>query len=395
MTRPCRHRWIVWGLLLIASSWSSRAFGQEDIVAFGDSITQAPLPFDEEDRGGYPSRLQDLLRDSGMDGVKVHNEGLSSETTAEGLSRLDSVLAAHKDAGTVILMEGTNDVTRIFRGELSMESTLTNIEAMAAKVRARAIIAMYSTVIPRPSWARWDKNNVVTFEFVRRLRDLTASGNRPLAEPFDFFENQGAPGFKKLYYCCDPIGHPKGSGFDLLAEIFADKILGIDNLAPTISLFTKSGTGGVLQGGDRLHAVIHESGEGIRDTETYFTLNGRKVDTDVTGSKRRAELDYQVAGRDIACAARITVRTEDAADPPNIRNRTMAELAVANATALKGDVNGDCRVDGFDLTLMGLSFGSKSGEVSFSALADTNNDNKVDGDDLAKLAKNFGKTSGS
>jgi len=383
-------------LLLLAVSWSSpSAFGQEDIVAFGDSITQAPLPFDEEDRGGYPSRLQDILRDSGMEGVKVYNEGLSSERTSAGLSRLDSVLSAHNDIGTYIIMEGTNDVTLIFRGELSMETTLNNLEAMAAKVRAEAIIAMYSTIILRPSWARWDRSNAVTFTLVRRLRDLTASGNRPLAEPYAVFENEGSPGFKKYYWCCDPIGHPKGAGFDLLADLFADKVLGDDTLAPTISSFTKTGVGSVLQAGDRLHAVIHESGSGIVETESYFTLNGRTVATEVTGSKRRLELAYQVAGKDIACAARITVRTEDGASPPNIRNRTMAELGVANAIVLKGDVNGDCRVDGFDLSLMGLSFGSIFGEVQFSALADTNSDDKVDGDDLAKLARNFGKSSDS
>jgi len=216
-----------------------------------------------------------------------------------------------------------------------------------------------------------------------------------LAEPFEVLENEGAPGFKQYYYCCDPVGHPKGNGFDLLAEHFADKILGIDNLAPTVSSFIKTGAGGLLQAGNHLHAVIHESGEGIVGSETYFTLNGRSVSTEVTGSRRRAELDYQVAAKDIDCAARITVRTEDAAEPPNIRNRTVAEIAVANATAIRGDVNGDCRVDGFDLSLMGLSFGSIFGEVQYSAFADINNDNKIDGDDLARLARNFGKTSDS
>jgi hypothetical protein len=382
-------------LLVVAASWSNLAFGQDDIVAFGDSITLGPFPFDEDDIGGYPTRLQDLLRSEGMEGVKVYNEGLSSETTSAGLSRLNFVLAARDDVGTYILMEGTNDVTRISRGELSLESTVSNLEAMAAKVRSQAIVALYSTIIPRPSWARLDKNNSVTFSLVRRLRDLTSSGNRILADPFEYFENEGAPGFKKIYFCCDPVGHPDASGFDFLAQIFADKILGNDTLAPTISLFSKTGTGGVLRAGDRLQAVVHESGTGIVEAETYFTVNGRAVATDVTGSKRRVELDYRVAGKDIACAGRITVRTEDQADPPNIRNRTMAELGVANATVLKGDVNGDCRVDGFDLSLMGLAFGSKFGEVQFSFLADTNNDKKVDGDDLAKLARNFGKSSDS
>ena len=85
-------------------------------------------------------------------------------------------------------------------------------------------------------------------------------------------------------------------------------------------------------------------------------------------------------------------RTEDSANPANVRNRIVAELDVAGESRIKGDVNGDCRVDGLDLTLMGLSFGSSFGEVQFSFFADTNNDKKIDGDDLAKLARNFGKS---
>jgi len=388
---------ILFGIVLVAVAWPAQTLGQEEVVAFGDSITQGGDAFDEEKKGGYPSRLQDLLQASGITDAKVHNEGVASERTTEGLSRIDSVLSRHNQADTFIIMEGTNDVTRIARGELSFETTVRNLEGMAAKVRAKAMVALYSTIIPRPPWARTDKSNAVTFDLVRRIRDLTSGGVRPLAEPWAVFENQGVPGFKNNY-CCnpgDPVGHPNAAGFDLLAQLFADRLLEIDNLAPTISLFTKTGTGGVLKAGDRIHAVIHESGTGIQLTETYFTLNGRAVSTDVTGSKRRAELDYLVAGKDVGCAARITVRTEDGASPPNIANRTTAELSVAGATVLKGDVNGDCRVDGFDLSLMGLSFGSKFGEVKYSFLADTNNDKKVDGEDLAKLARNFGKSSDS
>lgn len=382
---------------LVALMGSRSTIAQEEIIAFGDSITEGANWQDEEKRGGYPSRLEDLLKDSGIADAKVYNEGVSSEKTAEGLSRIDSVLNQHKNADTVIIMEGTNDVTKISRGELSMESTLSNLEGIAAKVRAKAMVAVYSTVIPRPNWARSDKNNAVTFDLVRRIRDLSSSGVRPRAEPWEVFENEGAPGFKK-FYCCrpfDPVGHPNAAGFDLMAQVFADRLLENDNLAPSISQFFKTGNGISLAAGDKLGAVVHESGEGIVADRTYFTLNGRPVNTKVNGSKRRVTLDYQVSAKEIECAARITVRTEDGANPPNIRNRTMAELGVAGETTLKGDVNGDCRVDGLDLSLMGLSFGSELGEVNYSFFADTNNDGDVDGDDLAKLARNFGKSAGS
>ena len=367
---------------------------QDDVIAFGDSITQGTPPFDEEKRGGYPDRLQENLRGAGMDGVKVINEGLSSEKTGEGLSRMDSVLSAHANkAGTIIIMEGTNDVTLAARGKLSLETTMRNLEAMAAKARAQALVAIYATIIPRPDWAKLDRNNNITRDLVFRIREQTSSGSRPLAEPFDVFATEAPPNFKKLYYCCDPVGHPKGAGFDLLAEIFADRILGNDTLAPTISRYTKSGTFAVLKVSDKLQAILHESGTGIRQSETYFTVGGRKVDTTVSGSKRRLELSYKITNRDVGCAGRIAVRTEDSADPPNVRHRVVGEPEVAGASYLRGDVNGDCSVDGFDLALMGRSFGSARGEEAYSRLADTNNDSKIDGDDLAKLSRNFGKNS--
>lgn len=395
MNPRLRLRGMILVLLVLTVLGPFRAEAQEEVIAFGDSITEGADFADEEKRGGYPSRLEDLLKDSGIAGAKVYNEGVASEWTGAGLSRVDGVLSQHKSADTFILMEGTNDVTRIARGELSMETTVSNLEAMASKARAKAMVTYYSTIIPRPNWARTDSSNGVTFALVRRIRDLTSSGNRPRAEAWEVFENQGAPGFKKLYCCTnrDPVGHPNAAGFDLLAQTFADVLLEVDNIAPTVSQFFKTGSFGVLKAGERLHTVVHESGEGIEDSATFFTLNGRTIATKVTGSKRRVELDYQVTAKDIECAARITVRTEDLANPPNIRHRLVAELDVANTLVLKGDVNGDCRVDGFDLSLMGLSFGSAFGTVRYSGLADTNNDKKIDGDDLAKLAKNFGKSS--
>ena len=377
--------------LVDAATWA-----QDDVVAFGDSITEGNYPFDEKREGGYPSRLQDLLRTSGMTGVRVYNAGRSGESTGAALSRIDGVIKKHQDeAGIFIIMEGTNDVNRIINGEYSVETAVQNLEGMGRKVRAKNMTSMYATIIPRPSWAKQDSNNAVTYSLVYRLRELTSGGERPMAEPWEIFENEGGPGFKKYYFCCDVVGHPNAAGFDLLAEHFATKVLGEDEMAPVISSFSKSGVPGELQAGDVLKAVVHESGEGIVTRQTYFTINGRPVKTNVNGSRRRASLSYKVTNKDIGCAARITVHTADAADPANIRNRTMAELAAGQDKHLDGDVNGDCRVDGFDLSLLGLSFGSQYGEVNYSFLADINNNRRVDGKDLAKLAKNFGKSSGS
>jgi hypothetical protein len=214
-----------------------------------------------------------------------------------------------------------------------------------------------------------------------------------LAEPFEILENRELKVYKKYYFKRDPVGHPNSAGFALLAEHFAEKVLGEDTLAPVVSGFSKNRSGRFLATGDQLFALVHESGAGIASADSYFTLNGRSIDTDVEGTSRRTTLSYRVTNRDIACGGRITVRTEDRAKPANVRNRLVAEYRVEGARLLKGDVNGDCRVDGFDLGLLGPSFGSKRGDVNYSELADSNNDDSVDGEDLAKLARNFGKSS--
>lgn len=366
---------------------------QDDVVAFGDSITEGPFPFDEDNKGGYPSRLQALLRDAGMKGIVVFNEGKSSEKTAGGLTRIDGVIQKHrKQAGVFIIMEGTNDVTRAALGEVSLETSLQNIEAMASKVRAAAIDVLYSTIIPRPTWAKLDRSNSLTYGLIFDLRDLTSNGNREMAYVYHVYENQGAGLFKEYYFCCDPVGHPQGKGFDLLAEIFADRILGEDTLAPVISGFSKSGDTDA-KAGDSLFAILHESGEGILQEATDFTLNGRPVEATQEGSRRRLQLEYTLKSEDIGCAGRVTIRTEDRAKPANAFNRIVAELPVLGARQLKGDVSGDCKVNGFDLSLFGPSFGKFRNEAGYSRFADTNGDGQVDGDDLAKLAKNFGKDS--
>lgn len=54
------------------------------------------------------------------------------------------------------------------------------------------------------------------------------------------------------------------------------------------------------------------------------------------------------------------------------------------------DANNSKRVDGFDLSLLGRSFGAAHGDAAYDARADLNRDGLVDGDDLALMAASFG-----
>jgi acyl-CoA thioesterase-1 len=76
------------------------------IVAFGDSLT-AGLGLDLGE--AYPAELERLLRSGGIS-ARVINSGVSGETTAGGLRRVDFVMALEPDI--VIVALGGNDMLR-------------------------------------------------------------------------------------------------------------------------------------------------------------------------------------------------------------------------------------------------------------------------------------------
>jgi len=301
------------GALLLAGSLGLLdPVAAQEVIAFGDSITKGAEPFDEQGLGGYPGRLQTLLREDGQTDATVHNYGQGGERVSQGLTRLDSVLAGEPTADTVILMEGTNDIDRIISGEYSLESVISDFDQMGRKVMTRGLSLINGTIIPRPPWATADTDNRTTFRYVVGVRDIGTS-SRPTAEPYAVFTDEGRSVFNNFYYQnhSDPVGHPNAAGFQLLAEIFGDMILGIDKLAPVNSGFNKSGSGSNLNANDFLWAKLHESSSSIRKTATYFSINGREVPTNVSGSGKRATLTYRVKKSDIECAGRIAVRSED------------------------------------------------------------------------------------
>src|SRR6201996_3220982 len=93
-------------LLLIMAAAGPAFAAPIKILALGTSLTQGyGLPPGTE----FTVQLQTALKKSGIDAV-VTNAGVSGDTTAGGLARLDWSLADHPDA--VILELGSNDMLR-------------------------------------------------------------------------------------------------------------------------------------------------------------------------------------------------------------------------------------------------------------------------------------------
>jgi acyl-CoA thioesterase I len=114
------------GILLVALCGPALAAAPLKILMFGTSLTQGlGLPPGTE----LPAVLQAKLAGAGVKATVI-NAGVSGDTSADGLSRIDWSLADHPDAALVEL--GSNDALR----GLDPARAEKNIAAVLAKLRA-------------------------------------------------------------------------------------------------------------------------------------------------------------------------------------------------------------------------------------------------------------------
>ncbi|WP_374377271.1 arylesterase [Dongia sp.] len=117
--------------LLFATDLGKAMAAPVRILAFGDSLT-AGYGLPEND--GFVPQLQQALQQMGRD-VTVINGGLSGDTTAGGLSRLDWMLGDKPDL--VIVELGANDMLRGLdpgQAKANLDSIIQRIKASGAKV---------------------------------------------------------------------------------------------------------------------------------------------------------------------------------------------------------------------------------------------------------------------
>jgi len=111
---------------LVLALAAAPAHAEPVIVALGDSITSGLGVAADE---AYPALLEARLRRDGY-AYRVVNAGVSGDTTAGGLRRVDWVLRAQPEI--VILALGANDG---LRGQ-SPKTTRANLEAIVARLTA-------------------------------------------------------------------------------------------------------------------------------------------------------------------------------------------------------------------------------------------------------------------
>jgi acyl-CoA thioesterase I len=112
------------------------------ILDFGDSLTAGYGLAPEQ---AFPARLEAALRREGIE-ARVVNGGVSGDTTAGGLARLEWALADKPDL--VILALGANDALR----GIDPATVRGNLDKMIRKVEAvRAKVLLVGMLAP-PNW---------------------------------------------------------------------------------------------------------------------------------------------------------------------------------------------------------------------------------------------------
>jgi len=185
----------VFALFLITS------FDQEQkrIVFFGDSITAG---YGINLESAFPALIEEKLKQAGKT-YDVVNAGLSGETTAGGLQRIDWVLRSKPDI--FILELGGNDGLR----GLSLDETRSNLKAMIQKIRlvkADTEIILAGMQIPP------NLGQAYTAEFSALFSDIAQSEGVKLIP----FLLEGVGGEPELNLS-DGI-HPNEAGHEIVAE---------------------------------------------------------------------------------------------------------------------------------------------------------------------------------
>jgi acyl-CoA thioesterase I len=174
--------------------------GAPKIVAFGDSLTAGYGLASE--RESYPALLQEMLRRDGYD-YEVVNAGVSGDTSADGLRRIDWMFEGNQNVRVLVLELGANDLLR-GRPVAEMKKNLSEIIRRSKARGARVILA--GMIAPTNQGRGYQRESAEAF------KQLASEHDVPLI-PF-FLDRVAGVGELNL---ADGV-HPNPEGTKIVAE---------------------------------------------------------------------------------------------------------------------------------------------------------------------------------
>lgn len=191
---------LVFALLALALFPASAQAADKLVLAFGDSLTAGyRLPPGQ----GFAPQLEAALRRSGV-AARVHNAGVSGDTTAQGKARLAWVLASLKAKPDLVIVElGANDMLR----GLDPTRAEANLDAILGELRRRDIPILLAGMVAAPNLGK---------DYARRFDPIYARlAAKHKAGLYPFFL-QGVVGDRSLHIG-DAI-HPNERGVSVIVR---------------------------------------------------------------------------------------------------------------------------------------------------------------------------------
>ncbi len=185
------------------------------VVVLGDSITAGLGLLTEE---AFPSRLQMLFIDEGYHDVEIMNAGVSGDTTAGGLRRVDALLSPEVKVAVVAL--GGNDALR----GLSVSETRRNLEGIIDKFLGAGVSVLLAGM-EGPTNLGEDYRT----SFRAAFHEVSGQyGGRVRFVPFLLEGVGGMPAFNQ------PDGiHPNAEGAEKIAELLYPTVRDLVDEIPT------------------------------------------------------------------------------------------------------------------------------------------------------------------
>lgn len=196
MDAPLR-RLVVIACAILAVLGTAAPAAARVIVALGDSLTAG---FGVAPDEAWPARLEARLQSAGWD-YRVINAGVSGDTTAGGLRRLDWVLRAEPEIAVVAL--GANDG---LRGQ-NVATMRANLKAIVDRLRARGVRVLLAGMRMPPNYG-----DVYTREFAAAFGEV-ARGAGVALMPFLLEGVAAVPSLNQA----DGI-HPNAEGHRIIAD---------------------------------------------------------------------------------------------------------------------------------------------------------------------------------
>ena len=146
MCRKNCHKFLIFCVFILGSSLIAVTGHARELklLAFGDSLIAGyGLP----KKDGFSDQLEATLNHAGIR-LKVINAGVSGDTSAGGLSRIDWALGSNPDA--ILLELGANDSLR----GIDPKITKTNLQKIITKPERRGVPILFAGMVAPPNMGK-------------------------------------------------------------------------------------------------------------------------------------------------------------------------------------------------------------------------------------------------